>query len=595
MRLKVFCSIIFLLCFLHQYFGQGLDSSDFLSRLKKIALKSKITRAIYNTYLRNNKSTNEINSYSAVDFEKYEGCIIRKINIEVLDPYSAKLSTDSSSSVKGFFQRTVNRFHLSTKSWVISNKLLFKKNQPLYALEISESERALRQTGYINDALISASETENKDSIDVTVVVVDRWSVSIPIQIKSTTNLTVGFKNSNLFGYGQLFEQKNDFDFYGQNIFSGRYFIENIDHTFISSEIFFRHNINETILGFNSQRPSFSPVLKWAGGLDLRKHYYHDKNNFSSDSANFSANSSIYDCWIQRRITKYPRKILKTATGITIGVRTLGKFFHNRPIHYYADDKFLRSHAVLISAGLFFQKYYKENFIYRFGSSEDVPLGFILEITQGFLTKELNSSKQYTSFNFRSARNICLGYLSNTFSLSCFYGKNLTNEVLLNGSIYFFSRKLILKNWIIRQFFQFNYFNDINANLDKKIILRSSDLYSIPTQVTPLKNKSILNIENVFYTPYQVIGFKFAPVLLLGFGAVQKYLSDSKKPLLYYSLALGILLRNENLLNNTFQFSVGFYPLTPEGKKNIFLIGPITSFSIRVNGFSNLKPAFAEY
>jgi hypothetical protein len=136
---------------------------------------------------------------------------------------------------------------------------------------------------------------------------------------------------------------------------------------------------------------------------------------------------------------------------------------------------------------------------------------------------------------------------------------------------------------------------DVNNNLKKSIQFRSTDIYSIPINNTSGYSKGILNSETIFYAPYQFSGFRFAPVILLGSGFIQEQSYNWKDSKVYYSLALGILLRNENLLNSTFQFSVGYYPVLPPGQNKNFITEPVTSFTLRVNGFSVFKPDFADY
>ncbi|MEI8136150.1 MAG: hypothetical protein WCH21_02385, partial [Bacteroidota bacterium] len=61
---------------------------------------------------------------------------------------------------------------------------------------------------------------------------------------------------------------------------------------------------------------------------------------------------------------------------------------------------------------------------------------------------------------------------------------------------------------------------------------------------------------------------------------------------LYQAYSLGLLVGNENLVSSTFQISFGVYPFLPGGHTNVFLFNPITSFTLRVRGFSMGRPEF---
>jgi hypothetical protein len=55
------------------------------------------------------------------------------------------------------------------------------------------------------------------------------------------------------------------------------------------------------------------------------------------------------------------------------------------------------------------------------------------------------------------------------------------------------------------------------------------------------------------------------------------------------------MIRNENLLVNTYQFSVGLYPFLPNNDKVTLMYNPVASFSIRVRGFAIDRPDFVTY
>ena len=63
----------------------------------------------------------------------------------------------------------------------------------------------------------------------------------------------------------------------------------------------------------------------------------------------------------------------------------------------------------------------------------------------------------------------------------------------------------------------------------------------------------------------------------------------------YQAYSIGIMTRNENLVSSTFQISFGIYPFLPNGDNNVFLFNPVTSFTLRVRGFSMGRPEFISY
>jgi hypothetical protein len=596
LKQKPFFGLILLLFSTPIILAQQNDSLHLYSRIKKIAAKRKFTKLIFSSIFSNPAISGEKKEITD-NIIKHEGCIIRKIKISVYDPYPSKDTIIQERGLR-FFQRTINRFHFSTKKWVIQNKLLFNAGKPLLALEITESERALRQTAYVNDASIIVESITDSDSVDVLVEVNDKWAVTLPVEIKTTEKAYFALRNKNLLGLGQYFEQTIDIDLNGKNIFFSRYNIDNLRNSYISTNIYYRNDAGYSTAGLEFIRPSFSTLIKWSGGLLAEKNIGMKEFELNETQKKyFPLEYTYYDTWVVRRFPIKNSNELIGNTGISLGSRVFARDFQLRPqdVNKINSDIYFKS-GYLSVINYYNQRFYKEKYIYRFGSFEDVPCGMILQFTNGIIKQEYQQSKNYLSIFFRTASNFNFGYLSCSVLLATYYAKNFTNEVFFRNTIYFFSKLIALKTWSMRQFLHFDFSQDLNKNLSKKILLRPSDLYSFPFDNYSVNAKSTLNFETVMYTPYQWIGFKFAPVLMLG-SAVFQYQTEanSSRSKVFHALALGILFRNENLINSTFQISVGYYPVQDEGKNQKFVIGSVASFTLRVNGFSVFKPEFVDY
>lgn len=64
---------------------------------------------------------------------------------------------------------------------------------------------------------------------------------------------------------------------------------------------------------------------------------------------------------------------------------------------------------------------------------------------------------------------------------------------------------------------------------------------------------------------------------------------------LYSQMGLGVLFRNENLVINTFQISLSFYPSIPDKGQNIFKINSFKTADFGFRDFVIGKPAIAQY
>ncbi len=102
--------------------------------------------------------------------------------------------------------------------------------------------------------------------------------------------------------------------------------------------------------------------------------------------------------------------------------------------------------------------------------------------------------------------------------------------------------------------------------------------------------KTILKLETVFYAPWNIIGFRFAPVFQIGVGT----LGYEQEPLftrpIQPALGLGIMIRNENLIFNTFQLSLGFYPQVVPGAPSLFRWNALEQFQLRNPDLASTRP-----
>jgi hypothetical protein len=58
---------------------------------------------------------------------------------------------------------------------------------------------------------------------------------------------------------------------------------------------------------------------------------------------------------------------------------------------------------------------------------------------------------------------------------------------------------------------------------------------------------------------------------------------------------MGILIRNENLLVKTFEFSLSFYPYVPEENGWVLDVGRLNNFTTRPGDFAFTQPGVVGY
>lgn len=581
------------------------DTLKFYKKLKKVAYKRKFTKFVFHTIfvdpapLKYEKKPLSDKQKQEDPNLKFSGSIIRSIEIIVLDPFGYS-ANDTTRTLVNPIQKAANKTHIKTSRWVVKNRLLFKKNEPIELLKITETERLLRQANYINDARIFLSNSMDKtDSVDIIIIVHDKWTIDPTISVGSAGG-NLRLRDKNLLGMGHTFEQKVGYYSATGYRISGKYSFSNIKNTFISSDIFYFNSQPTTELGISFQRLFFSPLTKYAGGVYFLKTWGTFTFYDSIQSRTFNYNLDYYnsDFWIAKSYTPVKGKSIDSRSSKIIGgVRYADMKFQTRPSFALDTAKTNRNMALyLVNLGFSLRKYYKDQYIFRFGANEDIPEGLMVQVVHGYLKRELEVGKNYTGIELSRGKHYKkLGYLSGNVSYGTFYKKGEKNNATLNAGFFYFSDLSLERKWYVRQFVSGKITTGFNKPIYERITLKSNEMYGFNAGTLTGTGKMILNFETVAYAPYNIIGFKFAPVAFLGFGWLANENTRLLKSKIYQGYSIGILVRNESLLNSSFEITFGAYPNQPGENRSVYKLNPVTSFTLKVRSFEISKPSLVGY
>ncbi len=224
-----------------------------------------------------------------------------------------------------------------------------------------------------------------------------------------------------------------------------------------------------------------------------------------------------------------------------------------------------------------------------------MPEGIIVQFIYGGIKKEFKKLRYYAGMEIARAKHFSFGYLSTTLSHGVFFNRYVSNDITTNLKFYYFSDLAKRGEWFFRQFLSLNITHGENKLSNETLTLLPEELYGLDGTSLSGNTKATLNSETVAYMPYNVIGFKFAPIIMMGFGMIGDPANKISNSRLYQSYSIGVMVRNENLLSSTFQISVGMYPFLPNGDNYVFKYNPVTSFTLRVRVFSVSRPEFVSY
>lgn len=526
---------------------------------------------------------------------KYTGAYIRTIEIIVLDPFGYT-ANDTVYGKTNPLQKLANKTHIKTIDRVVKNRLLFRKSETIDLLKIKESERLLREAGFIRDARIFLSgDGQKTDSVDIVVIIHDKWTLDPSVSIAGVSNGNLRLRDRNLFGLGHTFEQNIGYYSSSGYALRGKYNFSNIKNTYISSDIFYLKNQETTTIGISVDRSFYSVITKYAGGIALSKTWGSFKNydSISAKEFTYDLDQTTTDLWLAKSQSPNTGKsITQQSSKIIGGIRYYNHSYQTRPL-FSIDTAFthVNRSVYLACLGFSLRKYYKDQFIYRFGANEDIPEGLSIQLLHGVEKRELSLDRNYSGFEISHGKQFDkFGYLSGNFTFGTYYKPSIKNNATLRAGFLYFSNISIERRWYLRQFISGKYVYGFNKTNYERLTIQTGEMYGFNSGILNGTGKLIMNFETVAYAPYNLIGFRFAPVALLGFGMLKTESKTLLKSPVYQAYALGLLVRNESLLNSSFEITFGIYPNLPGETKVVYKLNPVASFTLKVRSFEISKP-----
>lgn len=593
----IFC--IVLLLFSEQLYAQKdsilqVDSVKMYKSIKDYSKKNKFTKALYKGVFREPISPQKNNSKPVIDksLESYNCKLIRKIDIVIYDPFGFSL-TDSLEKPTTKVQRRSNKLHVRSTKLTIKNFLLFRKGQEFDPYKISETERLIRQAGIFRDVIILAScPKEAVDSVDLVIKVIDRWSMIASVSA-STSSARVRVADKNFLGTGNELSPSGTFDNKLMlSAYSGTYTINRIGNTFINAKLYNNDEGNDVLQrGISVNRPFYSPLTKWAGGITYAYISYND-NWFTQDTilTDQALRYNLFDAYISRSFhlprTGLTKKADVTFENIILSAREIST---RQLTHGSLPDTanlYRNSDQVFGMIALSLIDYKKQNYIFKFGEPEDIPVGKFYGLIGGIDTR---NKIHYTGIRIGDASINRTGYYSFLIEADkYFYPSNTTSSAVI-GQLTYYSPLLNIGTWNFRQFLKPKISYSWNQPINRAVVLNHSEgIPGFPGSIYGANSVSLF-LQTQAYTPYSVLGFRFGPVLYGNFSM----LSDKRNLLfsghVYSAVALGILVKNELLVFDVFQISIAFFPYLPD-QLNSFDIYAFRSFDFSLHDLNIDKP-----
>lgn len=515
-------------------------------------------------------------------FEPYAGKFIRKIIINKLN--FGENVMDTSKKIGNTVSHIANKLQTGTKPFIIKQLLFVKEGEVLDPYRLADNERLLRELDFVKDSRILVQPTEYPDSVDVYVRLRDVFSIGGKADASGIDEFKGTLYDANLFGRAQRMEYTLLFDKdrhpkFGSDIFFRKY---NIAGTFINLDLSYTTinrgislgNENENSVYIKAERPLYTPSARFAGGINMSWNYSLNRYQ-KPDSLFLDYQYRLEDVWIGYNIGVKKAKAdsnyqKDNRRRMFAAVRYYSQFFERQPYspfynYLYADKRF-----VLGEFSWYRQNFYKTNYIYGFGVTEDIPVGISRKIIVGY--SKINKLKRlYLGWQYD---HWLVDKNENFFNYTLAAGTNYYKGSLQDNSLLFnfswFSHLFSFRKFRLRQYATISYAGINNYTAYEKLYVNNEyGLEKFNTDSAYGLQRGTISIETDIFTRWRILGFK------IGFFAYSKISMLAKQGIglfkgdAYPAIGGGFRMRNENLIFGTIEGRLNWFPRTIENVDNI--------------------------
>jgi hypothetical protein len=499
------------------------------------------------------------------NFLPYAGKRVRKIRVTNLDVFGPSVD-DPARPAESRLERFLNHLNFQTRETTIRRSLLFREGDTIDPFRLADSERILRNLVFVGEARIVVQAPESGDSADVLVIVKETWTLELSVTPKEGNGLKGGLAEQNLFGLGHQVSVTGRLipDANPRLGWDTDYSVQNIHGSFITGKLEYVKMPGKESMGLGLSRELISPVLRYAGGLDLRRTSIAEPDSLPTAADN---KSELVDFWAGRLVHEWRSQ---KETGRRRILFFSGRVRHlkfterppvtpSTPYPYHNTDHYLGSLTYIRSW------YYRTNLLYNFGRTEDIPHGFLARVTYGVADEEFTRGNYAAATLAAGAKIGALGYGAGELRIGGQpKGREIEQGVIRLRALYF-SNLLQVGGYRFRQFLKAGYTTGIHRSADESIDFDGDEsIRGVVYDHSVTGSKRLqLDLESVAFTPWRVGGvtlafFTFADLDIIGSG---------RKSLLaqhYYSgLGLGVRLHKDGFGIGPVQLRFAWYPKLP--------------------------------
>lgn len=509
-------------------------------------------------------------------FLKYQGKTIGNISLIKLEALGTRMD-NLDKRPESVVQKLGNTVNFRTRDRVIRNNLLFEEGDELSASILADSERLLRELPYIRDSRITVvPRPDNPDVVDLEILTKDVVSLSFDIEARDFDSGVLRINHKNIFGSGHEIDNRFALDNGAAQKFSYqfRYRVPNIKRSFTSLDIRYADTENLDITSLQVKRDFVSPAIKYAGSLEWSQQTLRERRlvNIVSDEdfeeIFITQQFDFQDVWLARAFPlRISDQVLRDRTRLILSGRVSNIDFLQRPVvTNNTNQRFHNRFRAIGGLGFSQRRYFKDQLIFGYGRTEDIPYGMAIETLAGYEWGEFYNRTYWGARVSRGGYVGLLGYFYTGFSVEGFVYNKENEQGIVRTDFRYISNLIDFNRWKFRQFITFNYTRGFNRFDSEFIDIRNRNgIRGLESHTLRGTQRLLLNIETVSFTPLQLLDFRLAMFGFADIGKINDGSRDIFKEKSHTGFGIGFRIRNDNLSFNAVEIRLAYYPNVPIG------------------------------
>ncbi len=280
--------------------------------------------------------------------------------------------------------RLVNRLHPLTREQVIRREILFREGAPLDSLQLAESERLLRERGIFESVRVSHLVDDTAHVARIRTQ--DLWTFGVILSYEKqaeVSSVTLGIRDTNLLGTGNRAYLSQVFSTDKNSVYAS-VDLPRLGTTRAGSSLLYADQSDGISRFAAFERAIETPFDRWGWGL--RGYAKRGRQRFFTDGKETGASGSRrYD--LGAHLGRYPDGAIQAGYGAGWVDRFVSPV--GEPVSYVEGQPpppafTSRRHVgPIVFGGLMHRRFVRTRNLERYGTTEDVPLGWSIHLTAG--------------------------------------------------------------------------------------------------------------------------------------------------------------------------------------------------------------------